>query len=129
MPLTKSNQKSGHNRPNSSSRVTDHNKVNEAKYLMVNVLTEDNKREQDNKPEKGSNTKQDGGRKNTGYSENVISLSDLKKGGENNLFNPIPITFKNYYADFPNYEATKCSLNSLHYIKAYAANTYQGIVR
>ncbi len=41
----------------------------------------------------------------------------------------IPLALSNLSVYFPIYEGTKCSTKSLGYIRAYAANTYQGIIR
>lgn len=43
--------------------------------------------------------------------------------------NSVPITLKNLNANIPNYETSKYSLKSMSVIKAYAANTHQGIIR
>jgi hypothetical protein len=52
---------------------------------------------------------------------NVMSLL----GSQNN----IPITIKNLQANIPNYDNSKFSVKSMSVIKAYAANTHQGIIR
>lgn len=41
----------------------------------------------------------------------------------------IPLSLSNLTVYFPFYESTKCSSKSLGTIRAYAANTYQGIIR
>lgn len=41
----------------------------------------------------------------------------------------IPLALSNLSVFFPFYETTKCSTKALGVIKAYAANTYQGIIR
>jgi hypothetical protein len=52
---------------------------------------------------------------------NVMSLL----GSQNN----VPISLKNLNASIPNYEISKFSVKSMPVIKAYAANTHQGIIR
>jgi hypothetical protein len=52
---------------------------------------------------------------------NVMSLL----GNANN----IPISVKNLNASIPNYDSSKYSVKSMSVIKAYAANTHQGIIR
>jgi hypothetical protein len=54
----------------------------------------------------------------------TINVADLL-GAQNN----VPITINNLYANFPGYEAPKCSVKSLTTVKAYSANTNQGIIR
>lgn len=54
---------------------------------------------------------------------NAISVSALI-GGQN-----IPITLDILKAEFQGYENTKCSMRSNPPLYAYAANTYQGIIR
>ena len=43
--------------------------------------------------------------------------------------NPSPLSLGNLNAPIPGYENSKCSVKSLNIIKAYAANTHQGIIR
>lgn len=43
--------------------------------------------------------------------------------------NQCPLTLKNLSANIANYENTKYSIKSMDVIKAYAANTHQGIIR
>ena len=52
---------------------------------------------------------------------NVMSLL----GAQNNT----PISLKNLNANIPNYDPSKYSVKSMSVIKAYAANTHQGIIR
>jgi len=62
----------------------------------------------------------------TNVNKNVetINVADLL-GAQNNL----PISISNLNANFPNYEGPKCSVKSLTTVKAYSANTNQGIIR
>ena len=41
----------------------------------------------------------------------------------------IPLSLSNLSVIFPFYESTKCSTKSTGQVKAYAVNTYQGIIR
>lgn len=125
-------QKMNPNRPKSKAKkLIEQTREKDIKYCLKNILTEgDDKHE----IEKSMNTSKQGSlRKNSDKISsymNAVTISDMKNTNTtNDLYNPIPLSVKNYYVGFPNYEATKCSLNSLHYIKAYAANTNQGIVR
>ena len=52
---------------------------------------------------------------------NVMSLL----GSQNNT----PLSIKNLNLPIPNFENSKFSVKSMTTIKAYAANTHQGIVR
>ncbi len=54
----------------------------------------------------------------------VISVMSLLGNSSN-----IPITVKNLNATIPNYDCSKYSVKSMSVIKAYAANTHQGIIR
>lgn len=60
-----------------------------------------------------------------GKSKNKGNCNEMVKKDPNF----VPLSANNFYTEMDNYESTKCSLNSLHFIKAYAANTNQGIVR
>ena len=55
----------------------------------------------------------------------TMSVSTYLNAGSN----LIPISIDNLKANFLNYEKSKFSLKSMQYIKAYAANTNQGIIR
>ena len=50
----------------------------------------------------------------------MLKLKDDKK---------TPLSLNNLNVNFPNYDNTKCSIKSLPNFRAYAANTYQGIIR
>jgi hypothetical protein len=55
--------------------------------------------------------------------ENPIEISKLLST------NHIPLSLDNIYFDFPQFESSRCSMKSTSSIRAYAANTHQGIVR
>jgi hypothetical protein len=62
---------------------------------------------------------------NSNYNSNSpLSVMSLL-GSQNNT----PITLKNLNAAIPNYETSKSSTKSMTVLKAYAANTHQGIIR
>ena len=54
----------------------------------------------------------------------IINVADLL-GAQNN----VPISINNLNVHFQNYESPKCSVKSLTTVKAYSANTNQGIIR
>jgi hypothetical protein len=55
----------------------------------------------------------------------TMSVASFLNGGSN----LIPLSINNLKSSFPNYENSKYSVKSMQYIKAYAANTNQGIIR
>lgn len=55
----------------------------------------------------------------------TMSVSTYLNAGSN----LIPLSINNLKTNFPNYENSKYSIKSMQYIKAYAANTNQGIIR
>lgn len=55
----------------------------------------------------------------------TMSVASFLNGGSN----LIPLSINHLKANFPNYENSKYSVKSMQYIKAYAANTNQGIIR
>jgi hypothetical protein len=61
------------------------------------------------------------------YSSNNVELINVLSllGCQNN----IPLTTKNLHANIANYDSSKYSVKSMSVIKAYAANTHQGIIR
>jgi len=104
--------------------------LNEVKYSLLNVLTEEEVRTSKQAEHQNSRKKSNPlSYKNANDINNICTTGNDFTNNNHNINNPIGISVKNYYAEFSNYESTKCSLNSLHYIKAYAANTNQGIVR
>lgn len=91
-------------------------------YNTLNSALNYNSNGPDNTPNKNTaqgNINSDS--KNNGELINVMSLL----GSQNNT----PITIKNLSASIPNYDNSKYSVKSMSVIKAYAANTHQGIIR
>lgn len=62
---------------------------------------------------------------NSEKTQETMSVSTYLNAGSN----LIPLNINNLKTNFPNYENSKYSVKSMQYIKAYAANTNQGIVR
>ena len=55
----------------------------------------------------------------------TMSVSSYLNGGSS----LIPLSINSLKSNYPNYENSKYSVKSMQYIKAYAANTNQGIIR
>ena len=62
---------------------------------------------------------------NSEKSTETMSVSSYLNGGSNQ----IPLSINSLKSNYPNYENSKYSVKSMQYIKAYAANTNQGIIR
>ena len=62
---------------------------------------------------------------NSEKTSETMSVSTFLNGGSN----LIPLSINHLKTTFPNYENSKYSVKSMQYIKAYAANTNQGIIR
>ena len=62
---------------------------------------------------------------NSEKSSETMSVANYLNGGSN----LIPISIASLISNYPNYENSKYSIKSMQFIKAYAANTNQGIIR
>jgi hypothetical protein len=110
--LVSSNNKKNLSKTNNSNSLWNHNEVSSVKNIVnINFSSNNQKSNTTNK---------------SGLSipiENPIEISKLLST------NHIPISLENINLIFPQFESSRCSMKSTPYIKAYAANTHQGIVR